>query len=268
MLEAHLPTYLMQQSGMEVAHMGLDVVRRGVRHLARELAMADSRLMVVDAASDGDLATIAQATISLGPAWMPCGSAGLAQTWAALLDARASVPVVFPNRANRGMLFVAGSRNPVSLEQVESLVRFGVQQVTLDSRGVYEPVRETDRLTQAALEVLNTGDDLVIEATSSPAVPGAGPRVSQILAGAVRSLVVRDQVAGLFLTGGEVAIAVCRALEVASLRIVDEIEPGIPGAQLRGGQAAGLPAVTKAGGFGSPGAMIAARQWLHDKTHD
>lgn len=268
MLEAHLPTYLMQQSGMEVAHMGLDVVRRGVRHLARELAMADSRLVVVDAASDGDLATIAQATISLGPAWMPCGSAGLAQTWAALLDARASVPVVFPNRANRGMLFVAGSRNPVSLEQVESLVRFGVQQVTLDSRGVYEPVRETDRLTQAALEVLNTGDDLVIEATSSPAVPGAGPRVSQILAGAVRSLVVRDQVAGLFLTGGEVAIAVCRALEVASLRIVDEIEPGIPGAQLRGGQAAGLPAVTKAGGFGSPGAMIAARQWLHDKTHD
>ena len=127
MLEAHLPTYLMQQSGMEVAHMGLDVVRRGVRHLARELAMADSRLVVVDAASDGDLATIAQATISLGPAWMPCGSAGLAQTWAALLDAREPVPVVFPNRANRGMLFVAGSRNPVSLEQVESLVRFGVQ---------------------------------------------------------------------------------------------------------------------------------------------
>ena len=46
--------------------------------------------------------------------------------------------------------------------------------MTLDSRGVYEPVRETDRLTQAALEVLNTGDDLVIEATQ-PGGPGAGP---------------------------------------------------------------------------------------------
>jgi len=241
-------------------------VRNGVRHLARALATVDSRLVVVDATTDDDLATIAQAIKSLGPAWMPCGSAGLAQAWAALLDARTPVPAIFPNRANRGMLFVAGSRNPVSLEQIDGLVPRGVRQVTVDSRGVYEPVRETDRLAQAALEVLATGSDVLIEATSSPAVPGAGQRVSQILADAVRSLVARDQLAGLFLTGGEVAIAVCRALEVASLRIIDEIEPGIPGAQLRGGQAAGLPAVTKAGGFGSPGAMVAARQWLHDST--
>ncbi len=266
MLESHLPTYLMQQSGMEVAHMALDVVHKGVRHLARALAMADGRLVVIDATSDEDLDTIAQAVKSLGPAWMPCGSAGLAQAWAALLDARTPVPVVFPNRANRGMLFVAGSRNPVSLEQVETLVRLGVPQVTLDSRGVYEPARETERLAQAARQVLETGSDLVIEATSSPAVPGAGPRVSQILADAVHSLVTRNQVAGLFLTGGDVAIAVCRALGIASLRIIDEIEPGIPGAQLRDGQADGLPAVTKAGGFGSPDAMIAARHWLHNKT--
>ncbi len=266
MLESYLPTYLMQQSGMEVARVALDVVRNGARRLAQALALVDSRLVVVDATSEEDLATIAQAIKGLGPAWMPCGSAGLAQAWAALLDARTPVPVVFPNRANRGMLFVAGSRNPVSLEQIDGLVRRGVPQVTVDSRGIYEPVRETDRLAQAALEVLATGSDVLIEATSSPAVPGAGPRVAQILADAVRSLVARDQVAGLFLTGGQVAIAVCRALDVASLRIVDEVEPGIPGAQLRGGRAAGLPAVTKAGGFGSSGAMITARQWLHDKT--
>ena len=56
------------------------------------------------------------------------------------------------------------------------------------------------------------------------------------------------------------------APEVASLRIVDEIEPGIPRNCGRpGGWFAGS---NQSRGFGSPGAMIAARQWLHDKTHD
>jgi uncharacterized protein YgbK (DUF1537 family) len=41
-----------------------------------------------------------------------------------------------------------------------------------------------------------------------------------------------------------------------------EIEPGLPWGQLVGGQAAGLPVATKAGGFGTPEAFVRAARFL------
>lgn len=57
-------------------------------------------------------------------------------------------------------------------------------------------------------------------------------------------------VSGLFLTGGEVAVWVVRALGAEGIELVKEVEPGIPLVRLLEGPHAGLPMITKAGGFG------------------
>ena len=86
-------------------------------------------------------------------------------------------------------------------------------------------------------------------------------KVSEIFADALGQ-VVRELVslkpAGLFLTGGDTAIAVCRALDVNAIEILAEVSAGIPLGRLSGGISPGLPVVTKAGAFGGETAIVDA----------
>jgi len=47
-----------------------------------------------------------------------------------------------------------------------------------------------------------------------------------------------------------------RALEASGLRLDGEVEPGVAGGRLLDGPFAGLPLVTKAGGFGDPDTLV------------
>jgi uncharacterized protein YgbK (DUF1537 family) len=264
MAESNVALYLMQQSGLEVSRIALGAVRQGRDALAGAIASSHTRLLVVDATTEADLHVIAAAVSALGPDWMPCGSAGLANAWACLLEPGVPPAARFAGHRNRGALFVVGSRNPVTLAQLECLSAAGAVKVTLDRRGIYEPQREIGRLATAVSAVLAAGSDAILDATSAPLIPGSGERVADTLAQVVNAVQARGLIGALLLSGGEVAMAVCRAMRVESLRILDEIEAGIPGGVLVGGPASGTPVVTKAGGFGSPDALVAGRDWLHN----
>nr|MDA8217235.1 hypothetical protein [Dehalococcoidales bacterium] len=72
--------------------------------------------------------------------------------------------------------------------------------------------------------------------------------------------------AGMVLTGGDTAVALCKALGVGALAIEGEVEPGVPYGRLLEGPLAGLLVVTKAGGFGSPEAIAKAISFIRGKT--
>ncbi len=86
--------------------------------------------------------------------------------------------------------------------------------------------------------------------------------LSRGLAGALGEMAARlarqHPLAGLVLTGGDVALAACRALGTTALSLIGEVAPGIPLARIRGGPQTGLRLVTKAGGFGGHEAIITA----------
>jgi uncharacterized protein YgbK (DUF1537 family) len=67
----------------------------------------------------------------------------------------------------------------------------------------------------------------------------------------------------LVLTGGDTALQVCAGLQITALTILAQVEPGVPGSRAASGAHAGLPIVTKAGGFGSPQALIHALEWIN-----
>jgi D-threonate/D-erythronate kinase len=265
MRESHVPTLLMQQAGMEVGLVGQSIVAQGCEAIMRALSEQATRIIVVDASTMADLGEIAQALHSLGPAWMPCGSAGLAQPWAAQLAVDV-IPGKIPAfaAAGGGALFVCGSRNPDTLRQVERLAATDVAHVTLDVNGSYDEARELARLSRLVCDALEQARDTLLEACTVPLLPGGGPRVTRILGGVVQATVDRCLLGGLFMTGGDVAISICRQLGVEALRIVAEIQPGLPAARLIGGLADGLPAATKAGGFGTEDALLDVRRWFDE----
>jgi uncharacterized protein YgbK (DUF1537 family) len=67
---------------------------------------------------------------------------------------------------------------------------------------------------------------------------------------------------GLVLTGGDVALAALRSLDTDQLAIEGEVLPGMARARIGDGPHAGLPVVTKAGGFGDAQALVAVLRAL------
>ena len=60
-------------------------------------------------------------------------------------------------------------------------------------------------------------------------------------------------IGALFATGGETALALLSALGVNGIRLLDEVEPGVPLGLTRG--ALRVPIITKAGAFGDAGTL-------------
>ncbi len=263
MRESHLPTLLMQQAGVEVGHLLLEKVEGGSAVLAQALQTCKAPLIVVDALTEDHLETTARALMRLGEGWLPCGSAGLADAWATALQMQGAPSAKRPEGGGP-ILFVSGSRNDVTTSQLARLRNArDLSQVDLDSQGVYEAEREIQRLVEGCLGPLERGEDVILTSSYSPFVTGGGEIVARILSQTVARVVNHQKLGGLFLTGGDIAMGTCRTLEVRALRILEEIQPGIPGGNLVGGCCDGLWVVTKAGGFGHEDTLLAIASYLH-----
>ena len=265
MRESHLPTLLMEQAGAEVGLAGLDVVDAGRDALMRRLSACGESYVVVDAVLDHHLATIAEAVVGLQGEWLPCGSAGLAAAWAdALALDSESPPRVRPHDA-RPVLVIAGSRNDATRRQLTYATdALALPRVDLDVNHLWTLDAEVARMAESATRTLLTGQDVAISATCSPLAAGRESTVADLLARVAARVAADVDLGGLFVTGGEVSIAVCRALGVEALRILDEVQIGVPGGLLIGGEYDGLKVVTKAGGFGDDSVLVDALAYLHD----
>ena len=83
----------------------------------------------------------------------------------------------------------------------------------------------------------------------------------------VRRRIAEVRPAALFLSGGDTAAFVCRALGVESIELHGEILTGVPRGTLRGGDLDGLPVVTKSGGFGGARALIEVADYFACPRH-
>jgi D-threonate/D-erythronate kinase len=83
----------------------------------------------------------------------------------------------------------------------------------------------------------------------------------------VRQEIAAVHPAALFLSGGDTAAFVCRALGVEAIDLHGEILPGVPRGTLRGGDLDGLPVVTKSGGFGGARALIEVADYFACPRH-
>jgi uncharacterized protein YgbK (DUF1537 family) len=88
---------------------------------------------------------------------------------------------------------------------------------------------------------------------------GEGAFLSGMLAQFILPLAQR--IAGLFCTGGDTARALLTAAGAVGIRLLGEVEPGVPLGTVEGWH--NLPIVTKAGALGTPQTLVHCRAALH-----
>jgi uncharacterized protein YgbK (DUF1537 family) len=260
---ADLPA-LLTQAGLPTATLSLATLRQGGTEAAVRDALAQGQsALVCDAVTVADLAIIAAATLPLAAPLLWVGSGGLAQALADQSpagDSPAALPHLVGNPTGGGLLLVVGSLAEVSRQAAAALLAqgrvrsFGIAPALLS--GGTAAARSSIAAEIAA--AIRGGEDVLVM------IEAAGADLSQgaALAAALGDLLhpAAQSMGGLFATGGETARALLDRLGVRGLRLLEDIEPGMPLAISRGARQ--VPVVTKAGGFGHPGTMIGAHRHL------
>ena len=265
----HIPS-LLTLSGLRPAHIALELVRSGENALRQAITgqatgadVAD--VLVCDAETDDDLRTIALASLVLGQETVWAGSAGLARhlPFAAGLSA-ASAPLHPRSFAAGPVLLVIGSMSSVSREQVEVLGRQSALAVLLIPPVVLlagpQSPQWSDNVRRLRATLLAGSDVVVALEAMGPVDHSVGRLLSRALATMMASFA--DTVGALVASGGETARAILEVWGVTGLRMVGELEPGLPFAVTEGWRRA-LPVLTKAGAFGNAQSLVHCRQFLH-----
>jgi uncharacterized protein YgbK (DUF1537 family) len=252
-----------------VGLVALKSVRAGAASLAETIRARQEAVLVVDAVVDEDLLTIADAASEVGVSELASGSAGLADAIAGTIaDQRILAPESRTSTsapANNPVLVVAASRNPVTSKQISyALQRAELVLVSLDAkRFAADASGEVGRVVDSASDHLSNGRDVALSAVDSSFVAGLSSDLAAALGKLSSRLVEHCKLAGFVLTGGDTALAVCRALRAESLTLLAEVAPGIPLGRMHGGQGSGMLLVTKAGGFGQEDAIVRAITQIH-----
>ncbi len=243
-----------------VATLPLQVIRRGDEAVSDALDATDAQVIVADAETMEDLIDLVRAAQRSGIRLL-CGSAGLAGAlgrtvgWQPRVSPRALSP---PDGDT--ILVVAGSRHPSTRDQLLALMAKGVPVAAPPPAWFTDPASSTDAVLHD-LRGHPGGSKFSVAAVTTiglPSMPEEGSRLVRKLAAVAQDWVKAGRLAGLVLTGGDTAIAVANALEAEGLWLRGEVRSGVPWGVWVGGSGAGLPVVTKAGGFGEDDTLIAA----------
>lgn len=281
--ESHLPTLLRSQLSIPLEHIGIAAVIGGKDTLAASLEEArahGARAIVVDAVSLEDISLIAAVLVDLR--WkIVCVDPGPFTVAYALRRGVHTRPKIEKNRLrvatsseDRGtVVVVAGSATPVTNTQLANLVvaegttalpvrvapliRGGVDYDAECGRVLDElerlwNVETRPRVLVVALESSLTGNLVDMDAIEDSSGITRGEGASQLAArlGSLGRRVmdrVGDQLAGVYLTGGDVMVNTCRAMEAQGLSLEAYVIPQSDQGRLVGGPFSGVPVVGKGG---------------------
>ena len=228
--ESHLPTLLQQQ-----AHRTVQWLHRPPSGHTRATLTAELHALAAGGGTHGAV-VVCDAQDDADLAAIVLAAQRLEQDWAPLLVGSAGLARPLAARLaaerNPGVLVLCGSLHPVARSQVR-------------------------RLEQA--------NDPHVTILATPEQAGVYPDPAAALAQEAQAWLAAHATHGIVVTGGDTLHAVLRALQAHGVDLEQEAAPGIPLGRIAGGPWAGIRIVSKAGGFGGPGALADAAQLLMRK---
>lgn len=263
MRDADLVRVLSRQTPHPVGLVPRAVLARGgaaTRQHLDVLAIQGARHVICDTLDERDLEILAEATADMP---LVTGGSGLAQTLPAEYRRRGwSEEVAEPGRlepAQGSALVLSGSCSRTTLGQVAHFLEHRPG-IVLDPLALARSEAHLEQVLAFARERLADNGPVLIYATADPervevaqttlGASRAGLLVEQALGQLARTLVA-EGVGRLVVAGGESAGAVVSALGIRSLRIGEQIDPGVPWAQtVLPGSGAPLSLALKSGNFG------------------
>jgi D-threonate/D-erythronate kinase len=252
---------LLANAGLSCGLIDTSTVRSGLTRLRQAILQSAKQVDVVvcDAETDGDLCAIAKASLGEPALTALVGSAGLASQIPQAIG-------IAPDAESRAFefsagptLFVVGTAASVSrqqarmLESIPEIATFhATPAVLLNSQMMHAAIFQSLQSSRDVLLMLDEGEH-------------CSKYDGQFLLQALSDLVSKcaQFLGGLVATGGETARAVLDALGIHQLRLLGEVEAGLP-FSVADCWARPLPIITKAGAFGSPQALIRCRKFLRE----
>jgi len=257
-------------SGIAAQNLGLDEVARGPSRLAARIQESSARAVVIDAVDDKHLRCIADALALTSERLLPCGSGGLGAHIPPAFGHTVRERVLPPAPAGPSLLAV-GSRNDVSIRQLQRAIdTIGPPLVRVEPREFRSRAGREPRVNQLAAEIVRLFAESGVVALSSSMsdyAPQLRHTMAPVLGAIVSRVLATCTLAGLFLSGGDVARAVCGEDGIQGLRILGDLQPGVIVGEAIGTRYQGLRVITKAGGFGNEDAMVQAIRHLTQGAH-
>ncbi|MEM2897564.1 MAG: four-carbon acid sugar kinase family protein [Candidatus Bathyarchaeia archaeon] len=250
--ESSLMKIISSQSKRIVAHIPLTYVVKGLEALRHEVnakLKEGAEIIVVDAITQEDLQTVAQACKVLNA--LPCGSSGLAENVAEFLE----------GFEKRSLAIFSSSINPTFMKQVEEVKKHNVTLIELNTSKLFKR-----RLMEAELksietqinEALRRKRDVILKLKKFES--SINPKLSELIREAITQLVENTikngKIKGLILIGGDTAFSVIKKLRASILNVNGEAEFGAPVITIASGKHKGMKLITRPGGFGSKTSLI------------
>ncbi|AFJ48297.1 D-threonate kinase [Shimwellia blattae] len=270
-VSSRIKTLISQQTRTGVQELDLATLRSpALPERLKAAGRSGPCILVVDAESDADLALLARHATALTVPYLLVGAAGLANT----LDPR----LFMAPRQPLPVLVVAGSMSEATREQIAFAARedaVGIVDIDVASLTGSEPAVACRRWVAEAVALLQARRHCVLRTCRDSAdrhrIDGLcarsglsrrqlGERISRALGEITVDIIRNTRPGGLFLTGGDMAIAVARALGAEGYRIAAEVAPCVPCGTFINSDIDDLPVITKAGGFGG---ITTLRDALH-----
>lgn len=269
---SHVLTRLHMQSALPGETLDLATVRR--EQLAQVLATKQG-LLVVDAEHDADIALVMAAAATLENRPLLAGASGLSDALGELLAAKLTRPV----------LAVVGSMSAIAQQQISHLAsQRDIRVIDIDIRQLFaEPAwPHQDHWAQAMQQALHDGAHCVVRTTQHAdqrheidrlclahqvSRQALGEQICQFLAQLTRRVCQQVQPAGLYLSGGDVAIAVAQAFGASGFQIQGLVAGCVPHGVLLNSELQ-LPVMTKAGGFGDENTLVEAICFIEEKSSE
>ena len=248
---------MLASAAVPVTTLALADVRSGeLDRILRARAEAGSRAVVCDAVTDADLAAIAAAGAMLEAAVVWVGSGGLARRL--FMDSNLSrhqMQISHPMPSGP-VLVVAGSLTDVTRVQAASVAAAGAMPVTVSAEDL--STTRSPALGRYRDEIehhLRAGMDVVVTIGRPHAATAADTALVDQLARMLNSC--QSLIGGIVATGGDTAAALLKRWGIRGLRLIGEVETGVPIGLAIGPRP--LIVALKAGGFGHDGTLALAR---------
>lgn len=272
---ARIAGRLAQQSHLPVTELTLEQVRGPELLALLQTASAERRLLVLDAETDGDLQRIVLAAAELAARPLLVSASGLSDALSWMLSERRPAP----------LLAVVGSMSEIAHQQIARLQQqYPVTLVDIDIAQLFNAPRwpQREQWQQAVTAALHAGQHCVIRTCQYNGQRDAiaalceqhqlsraalGEEICTLLAQLTRNVLAEVQPGGLYLSGGDVAIAVARGLGASGFQISGQIAGCVPWGHLLN-VTEPLLVMTKAGGFGDANTLVDVIRFIEEKSSE
>ena len=245
--DSYIPSVLAKQTNLQIGHVDILDVEKGqlaILNRISELVKEKKQIIIVDSNDDENLKDIVSGGLKYGDSVLFSGSAGLANYLAKSHEHEYTI--VEQKSEKSPVLIIGGSRNPVMVSQIEYIKNnMNFNEIKIDISQIFKHKNQLILdYGYESLKILKNNKDLIIYTNAIEneeksinnkimqkykiSYRDLENSIKEAFGTLAAYLVNGSNVRNLILTGGDIALSVCKELDICKLQILDELLPGIP----------------------------------------